>query len=569
MCIVSLAGAVQRARPALIGAVFLTACGGEDPIGIDPKGRIEVTTQTYGEHQDTDGYLVTLDDSARPELNREIGTQGRIVFRDVETGRHSVLLRQVADNCNVTSSNPQRVEVSANALSKSALQIACAAATGALRLTIVTEGADLDPDGYLATLDDSRAIPVPTNGIELVGSVAATNHILELSGIAENCTVRTGNPLEIRIAKDEVLDAQFVVECAATTGTVELQMVTEGENPDVAYVAVLVADVEYGTKIVGANATVTFNQIPPGHYWLFLYNIADNCLTQVPNPCTFDVSVGETFLVDWRITCVSGDGLSNQIVFEAYHEAGEGDLYAIGIDGSGLIRLTARPNTVDRAPHVSPSGRRIALHGDRFEIHTIDWVGGSRNDLTANVPCCSDQPAWSPDGTMIAYHSDRERRTEIYVTDMDGTNHTRLTKSSSLNLWPSWSPDGSQIAFMSDRAGSYSDIFVMNADGMGGVEQLTFGSSFDGMPAWSPDGRIAFVSDRDGNREIYVMNADGSGQSNLTNDPREDEFPAWSRDGARLAFARDSSIWLMAGDGSNQVHLTVGISPAYHPSWSP
>ncbi len=569
MCIRSMAGIVQRARRALIGTLLLASCGGEDPVRVDPKGSIEVTAATSGEHQDTDGYLVTLDDSTRPELNREIGSQGRVVFSDVETGPHTVLLGQVADNCTVTSSNPQRVEVSGNTLSTSAFEVACAAPTGSLRLTIVTDGVDLDPDGYLVTLDNSRGIPVPTNGLELVESVAATNHILEISGIAENCAVRTGNPLEIWIEKDEVLDVQFVIECTPTTGAVELHVVTEGENldPD-GYTADLVADFQlFARQVTGVNGTVTFDRVPPGHYWLNLYDIAGNCLIQVPNPTNFDVSVGETTRIDYRFVCVSGEALSDQIVFESYHEAGQGDLYAIGIDGSGLIRLTTRPNTVDIAPHVSPSGKQIVLTANQFEIHTIDWLGGSRDDITANVACCSDHPAWSPDGTMVAYHSDREQRTEIYVTDKDGTNHTRLTYSASLDLWPSWSLDGSQIAFQSDRA-SYSHIFIMNADGTG-VEQLTSGSSFNVMPAWSPDGRIAFVSDRDGNREIYIMNADGSGLSNLTNDPRDDEHPAWSRDGSRIAFARDASIWLMAGDGSNQVHLTVGISPAYHPSWSP
>ena len=80
---------------------------------------------------------------------------------------------------------------------------------------------------------------------------------------------------------------------------------------------------------------------------------------------------------------------------------------------------------------------------------------------------------------------------------------------------PAWSPDGSRIAFESFRDRNH-EIYVMNADGSD-VIQLTDNRGFDRSPAWSPDGsRIAFDSDRDGNDEIYVMNADGSGQTNLT-----------------------------------------------------
>jgi len=84
-----------------------------------------------------------------------------------------------------------------------------------------------------------------------------------------------------------------------------------------------------------------------------------------------------------------------------------------------------------------------------------------------------------------------------------------------------------KIAFTSDRDGNH-EVYVMNADGSGQT-RLTDNPAADALPAWSPDGsRIAFTSDRDGNPEVYVMNADGSGQTNLTSNPATDAFPAWS-----------------------------------------
>jgi type II secretory pathway pseudopilin PulG len=116
-----------------------------------------------------------------------------------------------------------------------------------------------------------------------------------------------------------------------------------------------------------------------------------------------------------------------------------------------------------------------------------------------------------------------------------------------------------RIAFISDRDGN-DEIYVMNADGSG-VTRLTNNPAYDGWPAWSPDGRrIAFASNRDGNPEIYVMNADGSGVTRLTNNPADDWAPSWSPDGRRIIFVsnRDGNyeIYVMNSDGSGVTRLT-------------
>ena len=137
-------------------------------------------------------------------------------------------------------------------------------------------------------------------------------------------------------------------------------------------------------------------------------------------------------------------------------------------------------------------------------------------------------------------------------------------------------PASGRIAFHSDRDGNY-EIYVMNADGSG-VTRLTNNSIDDLNPAWSPDGRrIAFHSDRDGNFEIYVMNADGSGVTRLTNNSAYDGDPAWSPDGARIAFEsfrspRDGNweVYVMNADGSGVTRLTNNYSASdNNPTWSP
>ena len=157
---------------------------------------------------------------------------------------------------------------------------------------------------------------------------------------------------------------------------------------------------------------------------------------------------------------------------------------------------------------------------------------------------------------QIAFVSDRERNDEIYVMDDDGKNPRNLTNHPSDDYAPSWSPDGTRIVFMSDRDGHVPkggvlpnfEIYVMDANG-GNQQNLTNHPSHDISPAWSPDGkRIAFTSYRDGHvdaihgrptAEIYVMDADGGNPQHLTNDLNDDRHPSWSPDGKRIVFSSE------------------------------
>ena len=135
---------------------------------------------------------------------------------------------------------------------------------------------------------------------------------------------------------------------------------------------------------------------------------------------------------------------------------------------------------------------------------------------------------------------------------------------------PAGSP--ARIAFGSNRDGDH-EIYVMNADGTG-VVQLTHNTALDAAPAWSPDGRrIAFRSNRDGNPEIYVMNADGTGVVRLTHNAALDAAPAWSPDGRRIAFTSgrdgDFEIFVMSADGTGVVQLTHNATLDAAPAWSP
>jgi Tol biopolymer transport system component len=233
----------------------------------------------------------------------------------------------------------------------------------------------------------------------------------------------------------------------------------------------------------------------------------------------------------------------------------------------------------DSYPRWSPDGQRIAFQsygGGNWEIYVMNADGSGRTRLTDN-PASDDGPSWSPTGRSIAFYSDRDGNREIYVMRADGTGRTRLTDDPAPDLYPSWSPNGRSIAFASGRDDlDIRNIYVINTDGTGRT-LLTDNAAWDTWPSWSPDGRrITFVSDRDDpdpnddNRiwSIYVMNADGSDPTRLTDNPAGDTWPSWSPDGRRIAFhsSRDDpdpnddeevwDIYVMNADGTGLARLT-------------
>jgi len=153
-----------------------------------------------------------------------------------------------------------------------------------------------------------------------------------------------------------------------------------------------------------------------------------------------------------------------------------------------------------------------------------------------------------------------------------GQDLTRVTDYPESEYVSSWSPDGTRLAFNSKRDGN-GEIYVINADGSNPTN-LTNDPAYDGWPDWSPDGtKIAFYSNREEDYEIHVMDADGSNPTNLTMSDGYDAYPSWSPDGTQIAFDtyRDGNreIYLMDAGGSNQTNLTNNDAGDVVPSWSP
>ena len=186
--------------------------------------------------------------------------------------------------------------------------------------------------------------------------------------------------------------------------------------------------------------------------------------------------------------------------------------------------------------------------------------------------------AWSPDGSMIAFTSDRSGDPEIYVSNSDGSGLNRLTYSEGRDAHPSWSSDGRSLLFQSPRDGGDVRIFSMKADG-NEQRSLTATKGFCGVPSWSREGRrIAFQCsasvDGFGTPEapwrIFVLGRGQSVPTAASRGPGNDQVPAWSRDGSKLLFFSDR-------DGTDQLYemkLSTGAirritsGPASHSSAS-
>ncbi len=253
---------------------------------------------------------------------------------------------------------------------------------------------------------------------------------------------------------------------------------------------------------------------------------------------------------------------------------GNVDVYSANPDGSDLKRLTTALGW-DGCPAFSPDGTHIAFcseQGGSSQIWVMNDDGSSPRQVShARYPAYF--PAFSADGRRIAFESTDggPAAYDIYVVPTSGGKAVRLTGAPGNDEYAAFSPDGKTIAFVSHRKVGPAQIWLMNASDGRRQRQLTRdGAGKDERPDWSPDGKqIAYTA----NGNIWVMNADGSAQHTVTRGPVYDFAPVWSPDGKQIAFVRTvgplKRVFVVNADGSGIHPLVRSTVRQLTPTWQP
>jgi dipeptidyl aminopeptidase/acylaminoacyl peptidase len=319
------------------------------------------------------------------------------------------------------------------------------------------------------------------------------------------------------------------------------------------------------THVTSTAATYTAPAMPPpGSLGVTATSVADNTKS---------------------FTATVAIGASGEIAFVSTRD-GNAEIYVMNADGSGLQNLTNDPG-MDYWPAWSPDGTRIAF-SSAGHLYVMNAGGSERREVRPADPTAQSlqEPAWSPDGMMLAasgvfrhYVCGRDCTlqffSQLFVMSVHGGNvdpvFARQTgyRPVYYQYQPAWSPNA-------DIAYAWGGVLILVRYPDGTSRNLTNTGSDNG-PAWSPDGKkVAFRSNRSGHSDLYVMNADGSGVTQLTADSATEGRPAWSPDGMKIAFGRTPSdlmaweLYVMNADGSGVTQLTTNngsVDPK--PAWSP
>jgi len=320
-----------------------------------------------------------------------------------------------------------------------------------------------------------------------------------------------------------------------------------------------------------------------GHSHIFIADLLDGTFTQIT-----------TGPADHGTIAWFPDG--DRLLYSEYDGSHE-SMRIVDRAGRNATTLVSGGDQSFVQPSLSPDGSRVAFFSTRdghWALFLMTSDGKSQHPITGNT-VFESVVSWAPDGSAIAFTPWHNTESPPFIgVALRGTDYIELTSNEEGNSDPKWSANGEVIAFRCGVQG-VPQVCSIRPDGSD-LRQLTRGPGGNLDAVWSPDSqRIAFVSWRDSadpincqdgdcNYEIYVMDADGSHQSNLTVNSSEDWFPSWSPDGSSIAFvslrdepahpsacgsACNSEIYVMDADGQDVRRITQDPEPSWNPTWRP
>ena len=284
-------------------------------------------------------------------------------------------------------------------------------------------------------------------------------------------------------------------------------------------------------------------------------------------------------------------GQNGRIAFDSDRHGGDGDIWTMRPGGGDQLNLTPGSEANESAPNWRADGRKILFMSDRetarnpnprgargpdWEIFVMNANGSNPRQITDNE-LDDEDPAWSPDGSRIVFQRDfnpviGKVNYDLFTMAADGTDERRLTDSRGVDdLQPNWSSRG-KIAFVSDGDGD-PEIYSMRGDGSK-VRKLTRNKLDDEFPNWSPNGRaIVFHRARNDNFDVYRMRRDGGGVERLTTDPVGEGIPAFSPDGRMITYfserGESSDLFTMRQGGGGKTNRTSNKAFEFASDWQP
>ena len=352
---------------------------------------------------------------------------------------------------------------------------------------------------------------------------------------------------------------------AHATGTLAMVAVTAGQNLGAGYAVF----VDSGPALLLlANGTAGPDTgLSAGAHTLTIAHVPSNCSVRGGNVTQVTIIAHRQVADTVSVSCTA---TTRRIIFGSNRD-GPYDQYLMDADGSHVSRLTS--NGAYHASY-SPDGTHLVYlcpSGSAFAVCTMN-VDGSDVLVLSPYSQFTGPPEWSPDGRTIAY----VQNGRITTVRPDGTS-AAMVGPFNVDLGIGWSPDAQRLAFSQSLDSATVQIFVMDADGSH-VSQLTFNTSvYSAYPQWSPDGKkILFLSPRVTALDVYVMNADGSDTTRISNvaGSQSSGDATWSPDASQIAFRVISGtghpdIFVMNADGTNPLNLTNSGFDNYGPNWHP
>ena len=273
-------------------------------------------------------------------------------------------------------------------------------------------------------------------------------------------------------------------------------------------------------------------------------------------------------------------------VSDRVSEEGENvvDIFRMNPDGSDVQNLTSYPTQLYSDLGLSPDQSTLLFRSTRsgcYEIWSLAMESLETNQLTGPGEACNTRPRWSPDGSMIGFTSSRDGRWEVYVMEADGSaprnvsNNGGVEETATTNQMHGWSPDG-RVAFFHSNPPERHVTLLVHPDGTD-LEPLFENFHGSSMPYWSPDGsRVSLLAEVDGTHELHIVNADATEATEVSGEAgslfvgnAQRPLDPWSPDGERLIASSSDAIYVMNADGTGLTQVVTREETTLFQGWSP